>query len=321
MNNRGRFSRVSLFLGAALLTASGSLFANLLFEDNFTSGDISKHNAYFRWGQGSIPSKGQAAHKIVQVTGPQGKTVNAMVFEYAALNSSASDTEKYAAERRFHLTGSVAESRTANGVSGVAYPEVWISYWLYVPANYAHGPKNPSNNKGFVTIWKNQYMGPVEAAIDWWGTTNSQSRIGAWAKENGVNIGNRNRPTFIRDDHKISGDQALAFLPSEYGKWVHVAVGAKISTSASARNGFIRVYKNGEKVIAWENMNNWHSDPTLQGFDRGYLLGWANSGYSSKTTFYLTGFKFATSEAGARAGNVSTPAVGAPPAAPVLRVN
>lgn len=322
MNNRGLFSKASMLVGAVLLTASSSLFANLLFEDDFSSGDMSKYNASFRWGIGNTPTKGQSASQIVKVAGPSGATVSAVKFEYAALSSAASESQKYWAEERFHLTASATEVRSQNGASSVAYPEVWLSYWLYVPSNYAHGPVNPSNNKGFVTLWKNEYMGQVGSAIDWWRTGSNQSRIGAWVGEdgNGANHGNKDTPTFIRADHRIGDGGALSILPSEHGKWVHVAVGMKISPNSTARSGFISVYKNGEKVISWEGLNNWNTNPALQGYDRGYLLGWANSGYSTQTTFYLTGFKFATSLAGA-IGNVSAPAVGAPPSAPSLRIN
>jgi len=324
MKKHGHISLLSMLAGVVLAVSPAISFANLLFEDNFATDDLSKHNAYFRWrASGAITSPGEGASVIDQVSGPSGSPVNAVRFQYKALNSDLSGGGSYwIAELRFHLTSSLNEQRTQNGVSSTAYPEVWVSYWLRVPDNYAHGPVDPSNNKGFVTLWKNEYMGPVGAAIDWWRTGSSGSRIGAWAKENGVEQGNRDMPTFVRADHRVdSSGQAYAILPSERGQWVHVAVGAKISTNSTSRNGFIQIYKNGEKVVAWENLNNWNSDPSLQGFDRGYLFGWANSGYSADTTFYLTGFKFATSAAGAGVGSVSAPAVVSPPAAPVLRVN
>ncbi len=305
----------------SLTAASAS--ANLLFEDDFATGDLSKANSYFRWGRsGAVARSGEGSDRIVRVTGPNGSAVNAIRFEYMGLNTSARQDDKYWKEERFHLTNSLSESRNESGAGSTAYPEVWISYWLRVPDNYAHGPNSPSNNKGFVTLWKNQYMGPVGSAIDWWHTGSGRSRIGAWIGENGVNPGNLDEPSFIRADHRVgTSRQAYAFLPTENGKWVHVAVGMRISSNGTSRNGFIQVYKNGERVIAWENLNNWNSNASLQGYDRGYLLGWHNSGYTQTTTFYLTGVRFATSVAGAISGVGAPAAVTAPPAAPTLRVN
>lgn len=276
-----------------LLALANSANADLLFKDNFSTGDLATYNDYFRWSA-TIPSPGAGSKSIRQVEGPGGNSINAIRFRYAALSSGESSDAKHWAERRFHLTSSVDEIRS--GASSTAYPEVWLSYYLWVPANYAHGPIDPSNNKGFVTLWKDKYMDQVSAAIDWWQIDGDRSRIGAWARENGKNTGNRASPSFIRDDHRIPAapSRAYVFLPHELGTWVHIAIGVKMSSGEHSKDGFIQVLKNGEKVIAWENLNNWHADPALQGYDRGYLLGYANSGFVEETIFYLTDFKFGT---------------------------
>ena len=282
--------------------------AELLFADDFASGDISKHNDFFRWGRsGQIPNPGADSSRIEQVTGPHGTPVSAMRFRYMALISDATSDQKKWSEQRFHLTESVDEVRTTNGESNVAHQEIWARYWLFVPGNYHHllnqnGHAAGQNNKGWITLWNRNYAAshhpdgeraPVHNRIEWWPTSNNESYTTAVSRSGGGHA----TPIWR---HENQGNRA--FLASDYGRWVDFAVGMRLKSFKGADDAFIRVYKNGTLVLEWDatqfpgEFDSWayNDDPSMNGFDRGYIMGYHNSGYNETTTFYITDFKIGT---------------------------
>lgn len=76
------------------------------------------------------------------------------------------------------------------------------------------------------------------------------------------------------------------------GKWMEVIVHVKIASSAD-NDGIIHVIKNGKDYLNVRNIGN-YSDKGTSYLDSGYLLGWANSGYTEETTFYIDNIIFST---------------------------
>jgi hypothetical protein len=189
-----------------------------------------------------------------------------------------------------------------------------MSYWLYVPANYVHGSTGEGglNQKGFVTLWKDAYLSNwAQFAWDWvpGGSSNSQLRVWVVDRNGGLNwpvpwgddeYGN---PWTTREaSHQISRSvsEAFAFRPvTDIGRWQHIAVGFKMADSASVKNGYVKFYRDGVLAAERVDMDNYLASP-INGLDRGYLLGYHNAAYPETTTFYITGFKFGTSEADVR---------------------
>ena len=306
-----RFAILPCALFFASFTPWHDARAELLFTDDFSTGDISKHNDFFRWGgNGLIPSPGTGGSRIEQVTGPHGTPVNAMRFRYMALDSDGSSNSKHWAEQRFHLTESIDEERTATGESNVAHQEIWIRYSMFVPQNYFHllneqGRPQGQNNKGWLTLWNRNYAAsqhpdgepaPVHNRIEWWPSANNQSYTTAVRRSGGGHAA----PIWR---HESQGNRA--FLPSDYGRWVDFAFGMKLKSFKGADDAFIRAYKNGNLILEWdatqfpEEYDSWarNDDPTMNGFDRGYIMGYHNSGYDETTTFHITNFKIGTTAA------------------------
>jgi hypothetical protein len=94
---------------------------------------------------------------------------------------------------------------------------------------------------------------------------------------------------------------------SDRGKYIDVMVRAKLSTSAGAKNGVLETWLRREGQSKYVQIHsitnadmdprprgndkyaNWVGDPSdLQPFQRGYLMGWSNAGYDTKTTFYIS---------------------------------
>lgn len=95
-------------------------------------------------------------------------------------------------------------------------------------------------------------------------------------------------------DTDASTGQCYAFLPSEYGEWVHYAFGMRTASKEGAEDGFMRIYIDGELALAMEGLDS-GADDGENGFDRGYLPGYHNSACEEMTTFCVTDFMFGTS--------------------------
>jgi len=325
MTTHLRFAVLPCALFLASFTPWHDAGAELLFADDFSTGDISKHNDFFRWGgNGQIPSPGTNSSRIEQVAGPHGTPVNAMRFRYMALDSDGSSNSKHWAEQRFHLTQSVDEVRTSSGESSVAHQEIWIRYWMFVPENYHHllneaGTRAGQNNKGWIYLWNRNYSpaqhpdgepSPVSNHIEWWPTSNNESFTTIVRRKGGGHS-----PPSWR--HENQGNRA--FLPSDYGQWVDFAFGLRLKSFKGADDPFIQVYKNEDLILEWdstrfpEEYDSWASndDPSMNGFDRGYIMGYHNSGYTETTTFYITDFRIGTTPRSVGLGH-------APPKPPVM---
>jgi hypothetical protein len=323
----------SLSVLIALLASSPvSVSAELLFQDDFASGDLSKHNQFFRWGSASVPSPGTGAARIERVRGPNGTDVSALRFRYrGTVEEGATGDAAHWSEQRFHLTQSTWESRSANGPSSVAHQEVWVRYAMLLPPNYQHVYPQVagSNQKGWLTLWKDAYSEswpPKQLAMfGFWRLTDADqmpfgrewpSTLSAThVRDGGTREHNRFLPTSVMDTrYRLASTNVAAFLPGEYGTWVDFAFGFR-AADPGRNNGFIRLYRNGIRLFAWENLENSNSDSSLNGVDRGYLMGYHNASYERTTVFYLTDFRIATSAAG-----VGLYQVAAKPNPPELRV-
>lgn len=288
---------------------------DLLFFDDFSTADMSNHNAFFRWNQGEVPGPGAGASSVVMVQGPHGTGSHARRFRYIGTSAGGSGDDAHFSEQRFALTRTLDEVRSRNDASETAYPEVWISYWLFVPENYNHtlkgGTISGSNQKGWLYLWKDRYekwvdsvpdeeVTPTSASFHWWPITENESsdffgmtRASLVATRGRNSWGHKFSASFRREQEQVpESDNNIAFLESEYGTWVHYTFGMKVASDAESNDGFARIYKNGELAIAWEDLSNGADAPEQNGFDRGYLLGYHNAAYTETTTYFLTDFRF-----------------------------
>src|SRR6267143_3543372 len=131
-------------------SANGSTpTSGLIFQDNFTTGDLSAHNDFFRWGDGTLMiAPGVLTMPVVSVPGPNGAS-KALQFTFGTWQ-----------EVRFALTQTASEIRAgANASSSVAYPDVFTCYDLYIPSNYYQNNIGVGavNDKWFA-IWKDGYQ-------------------------------------------------------------------------------------------------------------------------------------------------------------------
>lgn len=268
-------------------TAPSELFT-VLFEDDLVSGDFSKHNAYWRWGKdGNIPAPGAFADKIVSVPGPQGPNVNAIEFTYGTWQ-----------EAGFCLTESISQTMTAidDPDNDSHYPEVWLQYDMFVPANYTHASNLNSivNNKGFASMWQGTYSPEVklQGVTEWWPKPDGYSEIS-------VNIdGHKRGFDYVAPSHQSTyykPNACLAFIPADLGNWITFTFHWVAPSGHQTMDGEWEFYRNGTLIGRMTGINFDKRNPQTSGpigFNRGYFLGYHNSGYAAETTFYITNVKF-----------------------------
>lgn len=267
--------------------------AGLLFEDDFSSGDLSKATDTFRWGDGT-ELLGPGSGQIDSVTGPLGGTINAMRFTYGTFQ-----------EVRFALTESLEEERAEpDSPSDVAHPDLWTRFDLFIPTNYHHFNVGPGqvNDKWFV-VYKNAYLQSSSGVANFFEMvpdgdsgdslcTYTDSAVGGLARDwDFINI-----PELEQGEN----DQVFAVRKVEAGTWIDFCFRCKVPTNASSNDGLIHCYKNG--VLAWGVSHGFYdpeNDPAKAGFDRGYLMGYHNSEIQSggNQTWYLANFRIGTTAA------------------------
>jgi hypothetical protein len=281
-----------LFHPGIAYSANGTTYTSgLIFQDNFASGDLSSHNAYFRWGDGTtIIQPGQVAMPVVSVPGPTGGTSKAIQFTYGTWQ-----------EVRFSLTQSATEMRaSANASSNVAYPDIYTCYNLYIPTNYFQSTNGVGavNDKWFA-IWKNGYQTSNSGVANWFELLpDGKGNSIATATDNSNGGLNKAVASVIPQDSASPG--AFGVRTSEAGQWHQYCYHTRVPTNATSKDGVMEVYKDGTLHYAWDNIVYWAPDGNAAnaGFDRGYLLGYHNSIVPAGTqTWYLTNFKIGTTAA------------------------
>lgn len=166
--------------------------------------------------------------------------------------------------------------------------QIEISYDLFIPSNYYRAPKNHKN----IVFWSGEY-GMVQANIG----VSSES----WPEEAG------GRPSiYVGVDGKNYGHSNIkggdVLMPNHQGAWQRVQVYLELATQPGDYGRF-EIYRNQHVVVSSNHPNiepSWGQVPTSEQIvystrgnyiDQGYLLGWANGGFSEDTVFCIDNFE------------------------------
>lgn len=258
------FKKTNVYRRAALAVAGGfSLLAAsvatgaVIFEDSFTSLDLSKTMSGAKWD-------GRAYVDAVEASSVVDKGVAQFYFQ-----GSSDINEDSFSELRFDL--------------GALYPEVWLQFYLYIPPNYVHrDAPGPDNNK-ILRLWGRDYNDVEKVGLSVWRGQDGSSQVIADWNVDGGGIGPK-------------GDVAELIGRSDLGSWIKIRVHVVAAKSDSAP-GSIRVWKNDDLIINnYQTVDSFYAGEA-HGYRYGYLLGWANSGFNETTRLYVDGVIFATSKA------------------------
>jgi len=170
---------------------------------------------------------------------------------------------------------------------GVPYEELSIRFDLYIPGNYKHRDAPGGDNNKFFRLWSETYadLEKVGAGFLRQGSVGESSigtdyrRYADW----GVSTGVVEAGDFVTMD--------------DVGKWMAVVIYVKAATDLAPAE--VRIYKNGKLHLDDAPSLNYKAG--TQGYRYGYLLGWANSGYTEKTSFYIDNVEFHNNDIMSRA--------------------
>ena len=162
-----------------------------------------------------------------------------------------------------------------------------ISYDLFVPANYQRAPKNHKN----IVLWSGNY-GKSAANI-------SISSVNWPAPDGGspsvyIGVDGRNYA------HSTISSQPL-MLENAQGSWQRVHIYVELA-EREGDFGVFEIHRNGELLTGTSHPNinpSWGQPPVDEHIeyssrgnfiDQGYLMGWANGGFSETTVFCIDDF-------------------------------
>ena len=256
------------------LFLSGQAMAGVIFQDNFSTGDISKKlNGVAFWTDNSSNYQQPSATKLSTITvQPEAAGGYSLRALYAGTTNPAEGARP---ELRFNLGGQ--------------YPEYWVSFDLFIPLNYTHRIGNPvSNDKFFITDNNvgSQFI-DRETFPDY--SYGSGVDVGSTQlKYNGVNYG-------------FQGPASTWQFVSaaDRGTWAHYVLHHKVATSATSNDGVAQTWKNGALVQSFTNFPNY--TPGANYFEEGYIFGASNSGFAVDTELRLDNIVFSDSPVGTSA--------------------
>jgi len=237
------------------------------FTDGFETGDLSHSENGAGWG----------SNVRFNVTGnsPKSGSYNGE-FNYEA---NAEEADGFS-ELRYSLGGN--------------YTEIWVGYDLYIPDNYYHREQSDSaNNKGFLFAWSGDYGSPSGPGMgpNFWPLPDGSS--GSTHYVWGIDFINQwGEPR--TQIHLTEGVNTSGINLSDRGKWIKIICHYKYASSAN-NDGVAEIWKKYpdetiEKHIDIQN-GAWYVSGQ-PGFDQGYILGWANSGFTDATTFKIDNVEF-----------------------------
>ncbi len=271
-------NKLAVAFAAAWLSVFGTVASGESFvSDSFESGDFSAPGATgFMWSNTTVSS-------IV--------TADTLVFKTSLINEPAPETSQWEAKTGDHALRIRYRAGQAWAEQKFHWdepqPELWMSFWLRVPTNYAH-PKveGAGDNQKLFRLWMDGYG----------------------SKGDGTTVG----MSFRGDGHggsyffaKIAGGGdagkvPFISIPSDRGRWMHLVVHVDSESVPGASDGVMEVWRKWEEDTDYTKTHDFRNQPiklssTKKGFASGYLMGWANAAYPVLTEFLIDDFELATS--------------------------
>lgn len=196
---------------------------------------------------------------------------------------------------------------TVRHVSGSSiYVENLPSYYTFLDGEHMRNERTNEifsvqkregygHNNKFMVIWQGDYGSASSGnsiCFEYWHTGRNTSNLGHYpAKDKGA----------WRQTNTVH-DKVFIDETKDRGKWIEVIFHIKVASSAN-NDGIIELWKNGEKYFNIQNLPN-HSQLGFNYFDKGYLLGWANSGFDEETIFYIDNVVFSTNKISSKYGSI-----------------
>lgn len=272
-DGQGNVSAYSSTVADTTLASGG---VSPFFEDNFETGNFTKTGGGFSW---TINSSNVA----VTTDNPRGTDTYSAAFTYGP---TPIGEHNWNAEKRFLL--------------GASYTEIWVEYYLFVPANYYHRIPLPSNNKFFRLHEDDPYGFHITtetestAAQTPAGTSYFRRFLAATRGASGNLYDMPKTPNIIGPDY-----------PIKPGYWTQMRFHFKSASARDVLDGVAEWWADGVPIVTktwdfWtESEGNDGGNPGRQAFvTGGYIIGWSNSSFTDETVFNIANWKVYSSNPG-----------------------
>jgi hypothetical protein len=235
-------------------------------DDDFSHGNGCDRGKW-RHGFGWSEVQGGRTDSVIPVRDEASPSRCALGFIF---QGNADPVDDSWAEQRFRL----------GKVNGEAVREIFVGFVIKIPMNYVHRkPKGPDNNK-MLRLWDRDYNKPM------------------------VKVG----MSSIRRENSSGSSMIVEYTTSKrtgtynLGPWSPVfrpggvdTVGffVRLSSGTNIPDGVIRVWWNRRLVYDHSNLPlAWaqQAPGAYNGLGNGYLLGWANSGFTERTEMHVWRF-------------------------------
>jgi hypothetical protein len=245
--------------------------AEVYLSDSFESGNLSSPSGT----TGSWGNSNTGPGDSVVVSSDRARTgTKSLKFTYSG---NADVCDDASAEQRFNIGQSVNEA--------------YVGYYIYFPSNYAHrtpsGCSSNANNNKVFRIWSENadYTGdPIKmgASLE----ASSVSRLFPEAMKSWVDNG------WAIDCNGSMGDVSSVgtlgswtLAPVDLGKWLHFEFHVKVDEGTG--NAAIEFWVDGDLKYSDLTLDYSNSPCVRNYFETGYLMGWANSGFTQDTSIYI----------------------------------
>jgi len=225
-----------------------------LFADGFESGDLSHTQNGVSWASGRQTTVGQSR-------------VHSETWSLEFTYPTALDGEDSFSEQRLV------------GLDGLT--EVWVQYWIYIPATFEHRTQDgPSNNK-FFRMFNAEDDGTFSLTYEYQAEEGGSS-LRRVLSQSYTSDGASNWPTDTGGQSGFIGPDG-ALKP---GHWHKIGIYFRSATGATVNDGRSELWVDGQLFheLDWAF---WAKGDRPAWVDSLYLLGWANSGFSEETRFHI----------------------------------
>ncbi len=277
LNGNGKVDLYDLVSAARQIDINGSGDVTPYFEDSFETGDFSHTENGFTWN---------SIHTNVNINSNplySHSGTHSMAFTYPGV-PPGSDNQ---AQQGFEIAQNASSSPK----------EIWMEWYLMFPNNYVYrSNESPDNNK-FFYVWAEQYSAPTDAMAGLEYESSVGGNITPHLVIHGTNSNGETSQQASVDNAAGTFEANPFFDPLTVpDTWVHIQVHLRLGNN-STDNGTLEIWFDGvPKVRITDYMIYPYSSPVVNYLRNGYLMGWANAGFTNDTTFYIDDFKFYTKD-------------------------
>jgi hypothetical protein len=172
--------------------------------------------------------------------------------------------------------------------------EVWIEIVADIPTNYVHREDTGANNNKLVRLWTGDLSDgndgyskfSIKGGFSTLPSADGSHVIVEWGRT-GEGVGRNNTPA------------VPLITAADKGKRIKLVIHAKVDETGpvggkmtpTGGNGVLELWKDGRKIIGYKTLS-WRSlDGKREFFARGYLWGWANSGFAETTNIHVLSYR------------------------------